>query len=889
MFHWLKVLASRIHALFARRELDKEFQQELDAHLQMLTEENIRLGMPEEEARRVARIRLGGVAQLRETNRELWGFPWLETLLQDLRYGLRQLRRNPGFTVVAAITLALGIGGSATVFSWAEVLILHPLYLVHDAGRMVAVETVMPDGEYHTSSYPDYRDYRDQNHSFRGMIGFEFVDVDTELRTEKRPERTWGEIVTENYFDVLGVKAAKGRVFHRADNRGLNSDPYIVLGYEYWQSRFASSSKVVGKTIEMNRHPFTVIGVAPRGFNGTIVGVAAKYWVPMMMQPAILPGASLTQRAPSFIHMMGRLKPGVSAGEAQADLSTIAEHVAERYPATNKNIGVYVCPVWKANYGLQAYLLPALTFLALAVALVLLIACANVANLLLARSAVREKEIAVRAAMGASRARLVRQMLVESLLLSLIGGAIGIALASWAASFLIFFLPPLHLSIGLPLGVDGRVLWFSVVLAISTVLFFGLAPAWLSSGPDLNRSLKGGGRRSPAAGNRHRLRSLLVIAETVLGVMLLAGAGLLVRSLRDAGRAGPGFDVHHVLLGAMDLRGNGYSPARSGEFFEQLLDRIGTLPGVKGVSLEQWVPLWFTGRGTTRPTIQGYTPKPGEDMDIDYDIVGPNYFSTMGIPVLSGRGFRDQDKPGAPLVCVVNKTMAQRFWPGESPLGHRLSNWGQTLTVVGVVKDIKYHSMNESPEAFMYFPFFQQPWTDANVLIKTGGDPWALLGPVRAQVHAVDPSVPILATDTVANLFHVSLFAYRTAADVALVVALLGLALAAVGLYGVVSYSAAQRTHEIGIRMALGAGRKDVLTLVVSQGFKLTVIGVGIGLVGALALTRFLSSLLYGVKPTDPFTFVAVSLALISVALLASYLPARRAAKVDPIVALHYE
>lgn len=799
------------------------------------------------------------------------------------------LAKAPAFTAVAVLSLALGIGGNAIVFSWVEAVLLHPLSLVRHSGRMVAVETIMPDGEYHTSSYPDYQDYRDHGHAFSGLIGFEFVAVDAQLRNEKQPERTWGLLVTENYFDVLGVKAAMGRALHANDSRGVGSDPDVVLSYGFWRSRFGSDPTVLGKTIEMNRHPFTVIGVAPRGFNGTIVGIAANYWVPMMMQPVILPGESLTYRAPTFIHMMARLNPGVGLGQAQAQLSTLAKHLAQQYPATNKDIGVYVCPVWKAHYGLQEYLLPVLTFLTVAVVLVLLIACANVANLLLARSTVREKEIAIRSAMGASRARLVRQMLVESLLLSLLGGAGGIILALWASDFLMFFLPPLHLPIGLPLGVDIRVLWFAVVLSISTVMFFGLAPAILSSRPDLNRSLKEGGRASSSGERRHRLRSLLVVAETVLGVMLLTAAGLLVRSLRDAGSSGPGFNIHHVLLTAMDLRGNGYSSDRSADFFDQLLGRIRSLPGVETASLEHWAPLWFTGRGSTRPTIEGYTPKPGEDMSVDYNDVGPNYFSLLGIPVVSGKGFTDQDRRGAPLVCVVNATMAQRFWPGQSALGHRLNSWDRWWTVVGIVKDIKYHSMKESPESFLYFPFLENPHTDANILVKTSGNPWALLRPVRAQVRALDPGVAILDTDTVSNLFDASLFPYRAAASIAAILGLLGLMLAAVGLYGVISYSVAQRTHEIGIRMALGAQRNDVLKLVVGQGFKLTLIGAGIGVIGALALTRFLGSLLYGVRPTDPLTFIVVSLILTGVALLACYIPARRATKVDPMVALRYE
>jgi predicted permease len=813
----------------------------------------------------------------------------METLLQDVRYGFRMLAKNPGFTAVAVLSLALGIGGNATVFSWLEAVLLHPLSGVKNSSQLVDVETVMPDGAYHTSSYPDYKDYRDHNQVFSGMIGFELVAVNLKLEKELQPQRNWGLIVTENYFDLLGVNAARGRTFHAEDAHGPNSDPCIVLSDGLWRRRFGADPKVVGKTVQINEHPFTVIGIAPRGFGGTIVGIAAEYFVPMLMQPQALPGENLESRNPTFVHMMGRLKPGVTLEQARADMTTIARQLELQYPDTNKNVGTFVCPVWQAHYGLQAFLLPVLAFLMVVVILVLLIACANVANLLLARATVREKEIAIRAALGANRARLIRQLLAESLILAGVGGAAGILLTLWTTNFLTVFMPPAHLPIGLPLGVDGRILLFTLTLSICTGVIFGLAPALQVTRPSVNTSLKDGGRTASSGAGQYRLRNLLVVTETILAVVLLAGAGLLVRSLRMATTSSPGFRPDHVLLTALDLRGNGYSDDKAAAFFEQLTDRLKTLPGVEGASLERYVPMWFTGRSYTIPELEGYTPKPGERNLIDLNVVGPNYFSLMRIPIISGREFTPQDRLDTPRVCVINQTMAQRFWPGQNPIGRHVGTWNHQWTIAGVVKDVKYHSLNEQPQPFLYFPFWQGTGGDANILIRTSGDPLKLLPQVREQVRQLDSGVAVLESDSVSDLLSVSLFAYRTAATLAAVLGGLGLLLAAIGIYGVLSYSVNQRSHEIGIRMALGAGPRDVLGLVVGQGMRLTLAGVGLGLIAALATMHLLGSLLYGVTANDPVTFAAVMVVLSAVALVACYIPARRAMAVDPMVALRHE
>jgi macrolide transport system ATP-binding/permease protein len=815
----------------------------------------------------------------------------MRTLLQDVQYGLRILRKSPGFTAIAVLTLAAGIGGNATVFSWIRAVILNPLPGVVRSGQMVAIETVMPGGEYHTSSYPDYRDFRDQNHVFSSLIGFELVGVDMSILKQAPPERVWGLLTTENYFDALGVQAAMGRTFRVEPNQAPNSDPYIVLGYGLWQRVFGSDRNVVGRTVHINAHPFTVIGVAPPNFFGTIAGVDAQYWVPMMMQPVVLPGEDLKQRAPTFIHIMGRLRPGVTIAQAQAEMTSIAGHLQKEYPNPNtaEGVGVYIAPIWKAHYGVQDFLRSVLAFLMVVALLVLLIACVNVANLLLARATVREKEMAVRSALGAGTGRLIRQLLVESLLLSFAGGLGGIVLALWGVNLLMAFLPPAHLPIALGVNVDAWVLGFTLILSLVTGLVFGLAPAWQISRANLNESLKTSARTASSGGSGNRLRDILVVSEMVLATVLLVAAGLLLRSLHKAEALGPGYNTNRVTLAAFDLRGNGYTDDRAIEFYDRLLAQLRANPAVESASMERFVPLWFTGQGYSTAKIEDYTPQPNEDMGIDFNVVGPDYFHVVQIPLISGRDFSEQDRDGAPRVVIVNQSMANRFWPGQDATGRRVHIWGQWRAVVGVVHDIKYHRMNEPPEPFIYLPQLQAEGADTNVLIRSQLPKAAVIGVVRSAAKSLDSKVQPLETDSLDGLLKASMFASRTAASLASVLGFLGTFLAALGIYGVLSYSVSQRIREIGIRVALGAQRRHVLQLVVGHGLRLALFGVAMGALAAAAVTRGMGSLLFGVSATDPLTFVIVMLLVAMVAALAAYVPARRAMGVDPMVALRYE
>ncbi|MEK7677772.1 MAG: ABC transporter permease [Verrucomicrobiota bacterium] len=810
--------------------------------------------------------------------------------MNDLRYAFRMLLKNPGFTAVAALSLALGIGANATVFCWIQNVLLRPIPGVAKPDQLAVLTTTHGAAVWDTVSLPDLKDYAELKQVFAGIIGSQITPAC--LTINGQPQWIYGQIATANFFEVLGVKPVLGRTFLAEEDLKPGGHPVLVLSYGFWQRRFGGDPAVIGKTVELNRRSFTIIGVVPATFRGTMGGLNFDFWAPLTMHEEVANFGSLTSRGDHWLHTQARLQPGVTREQAQAAVNTLARRLEQAYPDSNKEIGLQVLPLWKSPYGGQSMLLPVLRIL-LAVSFgVLLIVAANVANLLLARATGRQKEIAIRLAMGSGRARLIRQLLTESLLLALVGGGAGMLLARWAAELFKFFLPNTHLPIGYTFELDAQTLGFTLLLTLLTGLVFGLAPALQATRTNLAGTLKEGGRTSAAGAAHHRLRSALVVSEVALALLLLVGAGLCIKGFDKARRIDPGFDPTNVLCVGMRIGMQGYTEQTGKVFYRQLRQRLAALPGVKEVGLVSWIPLGFEGGGSTGVEVEGYSRSPNEDMSIPFSIVSPKYFDAMRIPILDGRDFTEQDDEKVSGVAVINETMGKRYWPGQNPIGRRLTYWGgsRQAMVVGVVKAGKYRSLSEPPKSFFYLPYQQGVWDlNLGVVLRTTVDPANLVSALRREVRALDPGVEIWGTLPLTDYIQAAFLQQRIAATLLVLLGAVALVLAAMGIYGVMAYVVSQRTHEIGVRMALGAQTSDVLKLVLGQGMLLALIGVGLGLTGALAVTRLLSNFLYGVSPFDLWTFGGVSLMLAAVTLVACYFPARKATKVDPMVALRYE
>ncbi|MBU6401613.1 MAG: ABC transporter permease [Verrucomicrobia bacterium] len=808
--------------------------------------------------------------------------------MNDLRYAARQLLKHPGFTLVAVLTLALGIGANTTAVCWMQNMVLRPYSGVTDQDRLGVLCSTHRSTQYDTVSYLDLQDYARLTNIFSGVIGSQ--ETPACLQVDDKLLWAYGEIVTANFFDVLGVKPFLGRTFLPEEETKPGGQPVLVLGHGFWQRQFGADPGVIGRKLDVNRHSFTIVGVAPADFHGAISGLNQDFWAPVMMHREVANFGSLTNRSDRWLHTQARLQPGVSLERAQAAAGTLAHQLELAYPNKDRDVGMNVLPLWKSPYGGQAFFLPVLRILLAVSAGVLLIVAANVANLLLVRATARQKEIAIRLSLGAKRARLIRQLLTESLLLALCGGAAGVALAEWFTGWLRFFTPHTHLPIGYTFHLDARTLALTCLVTIVTGLIFGLAPAVQASRPDLHDTLKEGGRGSGAGGTHHRLRSALVIAEIALSLLLLVGAGLCIKGFDRARRLDVGFKPDHLLLAGLRIGMNGYTEETGPVFYRKLRAHLATLPGVEEAALSSSFPLGFEGPSSVTVSINGYVPEPTEDLSIPNSIVSPNYFATMRIPILDGRDFNERDDRTTENVAIVNETMAKRFWPGHSPIGRKLTAFGRTTTVVGVVRAGKYRSLNEPPRPYIYFPFQQQTWNlSLGAVLRTRSDPTAMVASLTKAVHEVDPGVEVWATLTMEEYMQAAFLTQRMAATLLVLLGVLALLLAAMGIYGVMAYVVSQRTHEIGIRMALGARQGEVLELIIAQGMRLAGIGVAAGVVGAVLVTRWLASFLYGVSPFDPVTFIGVALLLALVALLACWLPARRAARVDPMEALRCE
>jgi predicted permease len=811
----------------------------------------------------------------------------METLLKDFRYGIRMLFKNPGFTAVAVLSLALGIGANSTIFSWVKGILFRPLPGVTESERMVVFAGKSLAGSYTSTSYPDYLDLRDNNKVLDGFIVFDMATMS--LNAGGEAQRVFGSIVSGNYFDMLGVNAAIGRAFLPEEDKTPDTHPVIVISHGLWQRVFGSDPNINGKTVTLNGHPFTVIGVAPETFIGTFVGLSIDLWVPMMMQERIIHGGSrIASRGDHWLQAMGKLKPGVSIEQAQTELDAIALQLAQEYPRTNEGRGAALFPLWKSPWGAGFVLRPVLFVLTAVVGLVLLIACANVANLLLARAVSRRKEIAIRLSMGASRARLIRQLLTESVLLALVGGTGGLLIAYWGSGLLMAIVPPMNIPVKLFLGIDGSVLCFTLAISILTGVIFGLAPALQASNPDLVVALKDETAKSSGSRGKARLRNTLVVAQVALSLILLIGAGLFLQSLQKGQTIDPGFNTQNILVAGLNLFSSGYDKEKGKAIQQQLLQRVAGLPGVQSASIARRIPLAFSGSSSTRLTVDGYETRPEEEPFVEYNTVSPDYFRTMSIPVVQGREFTERDNEQAQKVAIINETMARRYWPGRDPVGQKFRTY-DTFEVIGVAKNIKYRSLGEEPRPHFYYSLLQNYQPEIALHVRANGNPVLLLPAVRQAAQSISSNLVLYDAQTLSDQLALSMIPQRIAAILLGVFGLLALVLASVGLYGVMAHSVSQRTHEIGIRMALGATSRDVLRLIVGQGMLLAVIGVAVGLAGALALTRLLATLLYGVSATDPMTFAGTPMLLAVVALIASFIPAHRATKVDPMVALRHE
>jgi predicted permease len=883
----LKVLASRVRGLLVRRRIDRDFEHELDAHLALLTEENIRRGMTPDEARRAARMRLGVVAQLQETHRELTGLPWVETLFQDVRYAVRMLRKNPGFTLIAVVTLALGIGANTAIFTVVNAVLLRPLPY-QNPDRLVVVL------HYGTSPVApaNFLDWRSQNHVFERMGAAEYWMPN--LSGVEKPERVWGLHITSDILPLLGVQPLLGRMFlPQEDQKGREHE--VILSFGSWQRRFGGSPAILGQSIALDGEKYTIVGVMPPDFKfAPFWATKAELWAPL----------SLTDRATSrggnSLRVFARLRPGVTLEQARAEMATITDRLEKEYPGTNRDY--IVTPLKERVVG---DIRPALLVLLGAVCLVLLIACANVAHMQLARSAARQREVAVRSALGAGRGRIVRQFLTESLLLTVVGAIAGVLLALWGIHVLVA-LGPASIPRLDTVALDGNVLLFVLAVSVLTGLGFGLAPAVRASAVHLNDSLKEGGRGAGEGLHHNRLRSLLVSSEFAMSLILLVGAGLMIRSFAALEAVDPGFNPEHVLSMMVSVTGaESAEPSHRVVFYRELLDRVRTLPGVESSSAINHLPL--AGDLWDRSLIiEGRPiPRPGEAEDAVYRMVLPGYFHTMNIPILKGRDVTENDNLHSPAAVVVNEVMARRCWPGENPIGKRFALEDslpapQWITVVGVAKNSAEKDWAAPTAPEMYLPYLQSPeyvkgsasqrsFSYLTLVVRSTGDPASLTSAIERNVGALDRNVTVSQVQTMEQAVA------DATAEPRFYMLLLGafagvaLTLAAVGIYGVMSYSVSRRTREIGLRMALGAKTGDVIRLVTRQGLLLALGGAIVGLAGALGLARLMSSLLYGVHPDDPLTLVGVLLVLIAVALIATYIPARRATKVDPMVALRYE
>jgi len=816
----------------------------------------------------------------------------MDALLADLRYAVRRLSQRPGFAAIALLTMALGIGANSAIFSIVNAVLLRPLP-VESPGRLVEVYSQEEDDDFPvTQAYPDYLDIRARSDLFSGVVAYtaDFFSVSMGARSEVM----LGESVTGDYFDVLGVPAAIGRVFISGEDDAIGAPPVVVISHGLWKRRFGSDPRVLGQTLRVRGRPFEIVGVLPPEFKGLMMGFSAELWIPLAANASFAAGGDLLDdRDSRYLLVKGRLRPGVTAEQAQAGLDVLAGQLAEAYPESNVGRRFPVVPTSDVRLHpmIDRALVPVAALLMTVVGLLLLIVCTNLANLLLARALARRKEIAIRLAMGAGRARLVRQLLTESVLLGLLGGALGLAVAWWTAKLLVSFQPPVLFKLSLDIGIDGRVLAFTFFVSLIAAMLFGLAPALQATRPQLVPALKDELDTVAQRFRRFGLRGFLVVFQVAVSLVLLVGAGLFLRSLIGAQAIDPGFERERaaILMVAPELAG--YDETRAENLFFELRERARTIPGVESVSFASHLPLGVSVN-TTGLYVEGAETQPDDAPSIDVTVVSSGHFGTLGIPLLRGRDFSDQDDGSAPSVVIVSEAAARRFWPGENPVGKRLrlgAADSEPREIIGVAQDTKVRTLGEEPRPYLYMPFRQNYRPIVSLVVRTSGDPQSVLPVLLRESLLLDESLPIMESKTMEQHLGIMLFAPRMGGILLGVFGGLAVLLATIGLYGVVSYAAAQRTREVGIRVALGARPRDVIRLVTGQGMVLVAVGAATGLALGFVAAQPLGSFLYGVNVSDPTTFLGVTLLLLGVAFLATLVPALRTARLDAMVALRRE
>ena len=885
--NWLRQvfidISVRVRALFGRRAMRARVEEEMRLHVEMREDSFVRAGCTPAEARRRARREFGNIAVLKESVADVWKYGTVERLMQDLRYGLRTLGRTPGFTAVAILVLALGIGANATVFTFVNAFFLKPIDAI-DPGRVVRVYS----GRGANTSHRLYLEYRDRNATLEGLAAFQMVSVG--LRFDRETEHGFGQIASGNYFSLLGVPAAHGRVLAASDDRP-EAPAVVVLAHAFWRHRFNAAPDVIGRTLSINDRPFTIVGVAAEGFTGVMKPLAGDFWVPLSTDTALRPALDAAARLDSLsLHLIGRLKPGVALARAQADLDTLGRAIRAangEAPLDRQVVSVY--PGSQLHVEIAPPIVAFVSVLMAVVMLMLLIVCTNVANLVLARAASRQVEMAIRQSIGAGRGRLIRQLLTENLLLSGVGALGGLALAYWCTRLLMAAQLPVPVPLALSLPIDWRVLGFTAFVAMLATALFGIAPAIASSRVDLVGVMKGFG----GADRRHgRARAGFLVAQVSMSVLLLVTAGLFILAFRAAQSIDTGFDGSRVMTASLNLQARGYSPERGRAFLRTLTERLEATPGVAAANVVDITPLTLSNNAGFLLRDNDPAPGPNERpaMPMVYlNAIGPGHFKTLSIPLVEGRDFTTFDTETAPAVVIVNETLARRFWPGQPAIGQHLrstSDGARTMEVIAVARDSKYVTVGEDPRPFAYRPFAQDYSSQMTLLVRAAGAPGTVLPSIVQAVREMDAGLPVFNVATMDDATSVSLLPAKLAGRVLTALGILALALSALGTYGVLSFLVRSRSRELAIRLAIGARPRDIATLVVRHAMTWTGAGTLIGLGLALVVTRFLASFLYGINPTDLWTFVSVPLLIALVAGTAAFLPAWRASRQDPLVTL---